>query len=371
MTPRRLTLVVPSLAYGGAEKTAVSMANHWAKQGCDVALVTLDSQAGDTFALSPDVRRTSLDLMRESGSPLHAIMNNLRRIARLRRAARDSRPDAVISFTDKMNIVTLIACAGLGVPVIITERTDPRHHAIGRAWDALRRLMYRRGAALVVQTEDVRRHMQPAMHGRPVFVIPNAVDRPHDPGRIAGLTNESGDRLVVGMGRLSAEKGFDLLIRAFAQVAADHPGWTLKILGEGPQRAELQGLIKECGLSERVSLAGWSKEPSAVLSRADLFVLPSRYEGFPNALLEAMACGLPAISFDCESGPAEIIRHETDGLLVPPGDVAALARAMDRLMLNPDERRQFGLRAVEVTDRFSTERYFRLWEDVLSAVLSR
>jgi glycosyltransferase involved in cell wall biosynthesis len=170
---------------------------------------------------------------------------------------------------------------------------------------------------------------------------------------------------ILAAGRLSAEKGFDLGIEAFAKVAGRHTGWSLQILGEGPERENLEKLVQDRGLQHRVDLPGWISDPSPMMRTADLFVLPSRYEGFPNALLEAMACGLPTISFRCESGPADIVRDGYDGLLVPPADVEALAAAMDRLMSDHDERRRLAERAVDVRRRFSEELFFKRWEAVL------
>jgi glycosyltransferase involved in cell wall biosynthesis len=170
------------------------------------------------------------------------------------------------------------------------------------------------------------------------------------------------------MGRLSREKGFDVLMRAFARCAATRPDWSLLIAGEGEERAHLVDLRGRLGLAARVRLPGRVADPGGLLRRADLFVLPSRHEGFPNALLEAMACGLPVVAFDCPSGPAEIVRPGQDGLLVPACDEEALAAAMRRLMDDEAERRRLGARAVEVLERFGLDRVMAAWETVVDGV---
>ena len=173
-------------------------------------------------------------------------------------------------------------------------------------------------------------------------------------------------RTVLAVGRLTPQKGFDLLLEAFARIAADFTDWRLVILGSGTDRDALVEQATQLGIAESVELLGWTAEVASWFSNADLFVLSSRYEGFPNVLLEAMAAGVPVISFDCESGPREIVRHELDGLLVPAGDVAALASAMQRLMADETLRHTYGQRGREVTERFSVAEFFRRWQQVLA-----
>jgi glycosyltransferase involved in cell wall biosynthesis len=170
---------------------------------------------------------------------------------------------------------------------------------------------------------------------------------------------------------LQPEKGHERLLQAFATLAPRHPTWTLTIYGEGPERPRLEAAIATLGLGERVFLPGATTEPFARLAEADLFVLSSTYEGFPNALCEAMAVGLPVVSFDCPSGPAELITHSVDGLLVPPGDVGGLAAALDRLMGAPTERAQLGARAREVRERLTLPAILAMWDDVLQPAIQR
>ncbi len=363
---RQLTLVIHALHTGGAERVLARMANHWAAAGDEVTLITLDAVESDTLQLHPQVGRIGLDAMRPATSRWQGVLNNLGRLWQLRRAIRQAGARPVISFTDKMNVLTLLACRGLAVDVVIAERSQPAHQTLSPGWARLRRLTYPRCRALVVQTEAVAVACRALVGERPIYVIPNPAVPLAQPTPEFPAPRATGTRCVLCLGRLSREKGFDLLIRAFAQVAVQHGQWTLQIVGDGEQRSTLEDLIGELGLRGRVQLPGWSEQPGGLLQQADLFVLPSRYEGFPNVLLEAMASGLPVISFACDSGPSEIIRHDLDGLLIPPQDITALAAALDRLMSDATARERLGRRAVEVVARFAETAFYERWEQVLA-----
>jgi glycosyltransferase involved in cell wall biosynthesis len=371
-SPIRITLVVSTLTAGGAERVMSIMANYWAAHGRGVTLITVGSETTDFYALHPRVRRVALGLVTVSSRrrvalrrrPWLALRNNLRWIRRLRQEIRTFRPDVVISFIHRMNMLTLLAVLGLKVPVIVSERSDVRKHRIGPFWSAVRRLLYPKARAVVVQSDAMRRWAETVVRKDKVYVIPNPVTLPAGSG---GTVSPSGFK-VVAIGRLGYEKGFDLLLRAFEKCVAEHPDWSLVILGEGPERGRLTELATRLDIEDRVRMPGLVREPAAVLRDASMFVLSSRYEGFPNALLEAMACGVPAVSFDCPSGPIEIVRDGVDGVLVPPEDVDALSAAMKRLMSDESERRRLALRAPEVLQRFGAEKVMEAWEAVIQRV---
>jgi glycosyltransferase involved in cell wall biosynthesis len=163
-------------------------------------------------------------------------------------------------------------------------------------------------------------------------------------------------------------KGFDRLLEAFTSLVRKHENWDLAILGEGSERGALESQVLAAKLDGRVVLPGQAGNVGEWYERADLYVMCSHFEGFPNTLAEAMAHGLPTVSFDCDTGPRDIIRHEIDGLLVPPGDVAGLSAALDRLMGDAALRTRFAARALEVRKRFSIERIAGMWEELFAEV---
>jgi GalNAc-alpha-(1->4)-GalNAc-alpha-(1->3)-diNAcBac-PP-undecaprenol alpha-1,4-N-acetyl-D-galactosaminyltransferase len=363
MRPTRITLVIASLQAGGAERVLSALSNSWARQGREITLITLAPLDTDFYTVDPGVQRVGLGLVGPSSHSAAAVKSNVRRLMRLRQEIKRSRPHVVVSFVDQTNVLTLAASRGSGIPVIACEHIDPREHHIRRVWRVLRSLLYARAAALVVLTDGVRVWAERLVKSDQVHVIPNPVPVPAVDGADAPAQTHS-QRTIAAMGRLAPQKGFDLLLAAFGRCASKHMDWSLVILGEGEERTRLEGLAGELGIKARVSLPGLVEDPATVLREADLFVLASRYEGFPMALLEAMGCGLAVISTDCKSGPREIVRDEVDGVLVPPNDVDALAAAMDRLMGDGDERERLGGRAVEIVDRFSMERILVMWDEL-------
>ncbi len=361
---RRIALVISSLGCGGAEKVLTLLANAWAARGDRVAVLTLDD-APPFRPLAAGVAHVRLGLAGPAGNRWQALRRNLGRIRALRRGLAGFRPDAVVSFLTSTNVLSVLA-APRGVPVVVSERADPRFQGIGRAWASLRRVTYPHAAAFVAQTRGALDWF-PKPVRRIGHVVPNPVPdacraspRPENPGRRSR-------RDVVAIGRLEFAKGFDLLLQAFATVAGWHPEWSLSIWGDGPARGALKAQRARLGLEDRVRLPGRTRDVAAVLEAADLFVLSSRTEGFPNVLCEAMAHGLAVVATACGDGPSMIVRDGYDGLLVPCDSAAGLGSGLDRLMREAALRRRLGKRACEVSERFSVERVLHEWDRVLEA----
>lgn len=365
----RLTLVISSLDRGGAERILSFLAGAWAKRGREVTLITFDDKEAPAYPLHPAIVLKSLGVPNEEAhDPLKALSRNIRRLRLLRRLIRHSRPDLIVSFLDFPNILTLLATRGLRIPLIVSERANPQYVELRAIWKLLRLLLYPFANALVCQTGAMVAQLQKSIKVAG-YAIPNPVELPAPWNSNTQKGGNKNSRTVIAMGRLVPQKGFDLLLEAFARVAARHPEWSLKVLGKGALRRQLEFQAESLGLTGRVSFMGAVADPFPILRSADLFVFSSRFEGFGNALTEAMACGLPVISFDCPAGPAHIIRHGVDGLLVPPEDVPALAAAMGLLMGDEQQRDRLASHAPEVLVRFSSERILEMWEEVFDDVL--
>ncbi len=349
--------VVLSLGAGGSERVITTIANYWAQRGRTVSITSFDPPDMEPFyPLDERVRLVRLGLAPVTRPLLRAVARTAERIGALRRAFREARPDVVISFLTKANIMALQAARGLETPVIISERNNPYLQKFNALWRIARARTYRRAYAFVTMTEGAADFYPEAQRPR-TRIIPNPINLPE------GWRNRRGGSCVTAVGRLTGQKRFDLLIDAFADVAGDFPEWSLTIWGEGEARADLEGQCERLGLGDRIRLPGLTPEPGSWIETADLFALSSDYEGWPNVVLEAMAAGLPIVATDCPFGAREMLDGGACGLLVPTGSVEALADGLRRLMADRALRDKLGENAKSrAAAVYSTERIIAQWD---------
>jgi GalNAc-alpha-(1->4)-GalNAc-alpha-(1->3)-diNAcBac-PP-undecaprenol alpha-1,4-N-acetyl-D-galactosaminyltransferase len=366
----KLTLVSSSLNVGGAERVMSILANYWAANGWQITILTFDDGAEPPFYdLDRRIDLQPLGIRSQDGFKfsVSSMLYNLRRIQVLKQAIVASQPDLVISCVNTTNIMTLLACRGLKVKTIVSEHVHPTFGQLNKATQLLQKLTYQQADLVTVQTHAALSFFP--IDRYKTFVIPNPVVLPDSEPIQSQLYTD--DRHLLAIGKLIPQKGFDLAIKAFAQVAHKYPEWTLTILGEGEMRSELEKLCLELDLEDRVFMPGVVKNIDAHLRKADIFILPSRFEGFPVTLCEAMACGVPVIASNCLSGPREIVHDGIDGMLVKPDNISALAIGMSQLMSDPGKRQYFSHHAPKVLDRFGVEPVAAIWHRAIEQVLQR
>lgn len=359
MPLKKLFIMTHNLLGGGTERALTTLANAFFRDGVEVSILT-EYASPCAYPLDPGIR--VIPLTERTTCRSRDIFPVYRRLRRLVKA---ERPDAVLALPEKVNVWTVLFLLGSGTPVVVSERNDPSRHPESRIKRLLRKLIYPCAGGFIFQTERQAAYFSPSIRRR-ATVLDNPLDTAALPAPFAGERNKT----VVSAGRLEPQKNFPLLITAFAAFLPAHPGWKLIIYGEGSLREALAEQSKRLGLTEAILLPGRSERLAQDMREAGMFVLPSDFEGLPNALIEAMALSLPVIATDCPcGGPASLIRSGENGLLTPVGDAAALAQAMAHLAADPALAKRLGAAAYGVRNRLALKSVAGQWRAYIARVI--
>ncbi len=362
----QIILLTSSLDLGGTERVVASLCNAWSARGDQVTLILTFSGGGKQFYQISDVAEL-IYLADIVGVKTMNILTYAERLYALRRLIAERNADVIVSFLPNVNVATILSSAFLRTPLIICERSDPAGYARLHLLEVLRKQTYRFADMLTVQTQglaDRAKRLYPGV--KSICAIPNAL-----PDEIPSYRKTTGNhrKTLLSLGRLVSDKQIDKLLDAFARIASSFTDWDLHIYGNGPAMPALEMQIHNAGLHTRAFLKGPTTSPWEVMACADAFVMVSRYEGFPNALLEAMGVGLPCVVFDCPSGPREITRDGKDAVLVPLNDHEALVAALQKLMGDETLRLALGRQARDsVRSRFSHAQVMERWDQLFRQV---
>lgn len=352
----KLLFYINAIHHGGAERVMVNLTKDFAEAGYETVLVTSFT---DTWEYPVDSRVKRISLSEEI--PKGFLKRNYFLVKRLRAVIKEEKPDSVVSFMAEPNFRMLLATVGIKCRKIVSIRNDPDREYPNRLFRFLAKTLYRRADGVVFQTEDAK-HWFPKSIQKKSEIIMNQVDSVFFS---TALADERHD--IVTTGRLTSQKNHKLLIQAYSLIANEIDE-DLVIYGDGELREELETLIAELGLQDRVFLPGATKNVPEVLSRAKLFVLSSDYEGMPNSLMEAMAMGLPCISTDCPcGGPRMIIENNVNGYMFTVGDADALSINIKRVVEMASENLQkISNNAKLVMQSCEPKSVFEKWENYIS-----
>ena len=361
-----VALVISDLTGGGAQRVLTTLTNAWSERGRKVTVITLDDGSSDFFGLETGVKRVALDLLGASQSRFGAVLGNLRRVLALRKAIRESGAEVVISFVGTTNLIAVLACAGLRQRLIVSERNDPARQSLGFPWQRLRRWLYPRADLVTANSHAALATLGGFVPEARLRFVPNPLPKTARTGR----TSRSGPEAptILSAGRLTAQKGFDVLLAAFAASQARSDGWRLAILGEGPLRDALERQAATLGITDQVEWRGLHPDIQSQLAGAEIFALASRHEGTPNVVLDAMSASRSVVVTETCAGALEFITHEVTGLVVPGEDPVALASALDRLVAEPDLRTRLAGAAAERVRAFELDRVLPVWDDLVRQV---
>lgn len=339
----KVMIILPTLLAGGAERVVSILANEWAENN-QVVLV-LYSKNKVFYKLNEKVK--VIELSFEVGNK--SILSRLAQITFLSRDLRNTvlqeKPNFILSFMNKFNVFCLFSCLGLKNKIYVSERDGPSEK-LSFLFQVIRNLSYKKSSGIICQTDASRKSIKKAVNHSNVIAIPNPIsDFPN--------LVHAREPFILTVGRLVEKKGHKFLLNAFATIQDN--SWRVVIAGDGPLKASLQNLCESLNISHRVDFIGVVEDVNDLYRRASLFVFPSLLEGFPNALAEAMACGLPVVSFDCDAGPSDLIEDGINGYLVPVGDSELLSQRMLYLIENRSLRENFGAKAHEIKDKLRAD----------------
>ncbi|WP_168415528.1 glycosyltransferase family 4 protein [Acinetobacter indicus] len=346
----KILMIIPSLGSGGAERVLSSLANDWVKrQKCDIELAVL-MNSKDFYTIDKNIKVHRIDYMPGSSNKVLGIFNLA---LNLRKLIKDIKPDICFSFIRESNIITLISTLGVPTKVVISERDSPKAQ-VSKFYNYLRKLLYPLCNGLIVQTNDYREFITKSVGNINQVVIPNPV-------RDIDINKYNREKIIISVGRLIPVKGHKYLIDAFSKCKSNQD-WKLVILGEGALRKDLEQQINKLNLQDKVVLVGAVHNVDDWLRKSSIFAFTSLSEGFPNALAEAMSASLPCVSFDCITGPKDLIENEKNGYLIEVGDVDNFSKKLDILMQSEKLRYEIGKNAKNVANSLDfikiSERYF-------------
>ncbi len=367
---KNITLVISTMRSGGAERVMSKLANYFAAKGHKVTLITFVAPSEKPFyTLDNRITQLPLNCLSFHKNMVVYGFNVLQCLYVLRKALKIIKPDVVISFMESVNVATLLAGYRLTIPTIVSERIDPKYHVlypakIQKFFNKVRIKTYCWAHALVVQTQSALNFFPESIQKNAV-IIPNPVNTSQYDHYAVKETVEH----IISVGRLCRQKDHVTLIKAFSLLLEKHQNLKLTIYGEGPERQNLETLIADLKLSSFISLPGTTADIEKKLVESDLFAFPSLYEGFPNALCEAMAIGLSVIGSDC-SGNVDVIKHHINGLIFKQTDVEDFYSQMLKLIEDYHLRKRLSTEAKNISIDYSEDKIYAMWNSLLENIKS-
>jgi N-acetylgalactosamine-N,N'-diacetylbacillosaminyl-diphospho-undecaprenol 4-alpha-N-acetylgalactosaminyltransferase len=370
----RLIFFIPTLAGGGAERVASYLIpylnNHF---DLLVALIEkkIDYSIPDTLKIR-FLSEKNLNLTGHiSNFPLH--------LSKFISIIREFKPDAVLSFMEQANIINILSSFAGKHKTIISQRTNPikqyeNKGLLGKIIKFLSKTLYKKADKILSVSQGIKNKLAEHydIREKNIFVIPNPVLINPNEGENISKNLPDNKPYILNVGRLDIKtKGLDVLLRAFLIISKTYPDIYLVIVGDGKDRENIINLAKSLQIAEKVILAGWQKNPFQYMKDAELFILSSNYEGWPNVIIEAMAQGCPVIATDCETGPKEIIKGNEFGILAPVNNSEEIARAALRILSDKNLKEYYKEMGIKRASEFDIEIIGKNYEDVIKSVISQ
>lgn len=352
---KKIVLFCSSLARGGTERVVVNLAEFMKNRGISVTIVT-QYRVSNEYALPDGVSRVFSEITADEVSG-NRIRNFFARCKKLRGIWKEQKPDCILSFIGKNNIMAVLTALFTKIPVVVSVRSEPKYENYTHIMRFLAKTLFLGAAGIVVQTKEAKKFFPIYLRNRTV-VLKNPLNPAFSRPRFMGER----DGNIVAVGRVDSNKNHEMIIRAFSRLAKEFPQSVLTIYGEGECRKKLLELASMLGISDRVSLPGAVPDIPEKIYKSSVFVLSSNIEGMPNALLEAMCLGIPAISTDCPcGGPGELIEDGVNGFLIPVGDERMLEDRIRTLLKDKEMAEHMGEQAALLLKKYEPDRVNEEW----------
>lgn len=356
MKVKRIAIIVNSLSRGGAERVSVLLAEWLYSKGVECAIFTIKDDDEDSYPLNSNISRISMHNTLQSGF--------LTTVKKLRHSIKKFEPSVALIMGVPLSVYAIPALLGTGIPIVVSERNSPLFFKGKKSTQLFSKLLVSLASGFVFQTKGAKEYYSKKIQSKSV-IIPN----PLTLNNLLAPYKGKRTKKIVSVGRLVPQKNHSLLINAFSDIVKEHPDYTLTIYGEGSEKNTLNNLIKSLNLSGKVILAGVKKDIFKEINDAAMFVMSSNFEGMPNALIEAMALGVPVISTNCPSGgPASLIIHKYNGLLTSVGDQTELMEAMKSLIIDDKLSGEISNNSVKIRDELDSEKVCSMWLNYLGGL---
>lgn len=360
----KIGFLIKDLSFGGAERATVSLANYFALHSQDVEIITFKGSES-FYPLEELVTVYTADLGElEQSASLKRLFGSIKRIFKIRKIVKSQQLDVLIGMSFAMTWYTVLSTIFTKTKSVGTERSNPYRYKATKLNTFLRKFFYNFTDGYIFQTRRAAKFFGNKKSERDI-IIPNAIFNE----TVYSLSPPAErKKIICATGRLIKLKRFDMLIDAFAKIADQIPGYMLFIFGEGEEKNDLENQIKYLGLKDRIILVGTDPQAVKFVNYASVFVLSSDFEGMPNALLEALAMGVPCVSTRCEMGPDELIEDRVSGILTDVGSSEQLSEAMLEIIQNPDFAKKLSENGRKLLKTHSIESISRQWLDYLNRI---
>lgn len=358
MSKKKIALVIGKLTSGGAQRVMSTLSNMLIEK-YDITIITIHPNHS-FYTINPNVRIVNCfeKKITSNNIPLPQIGLYFLITKKIYQIIKAEKISLVISFITNTNVFSIIASKYAKIPCLISERTNPKIAKLSRFWNFVRKITYPLADKVIVQTNLVKVFYEKFLDTKKIVVLPNPISSE----LTKKIKETERENIVLHVGRLHWVKNQKSIVEAFANL--NNEEWQLVILGEGREKENLNSLVNTLGKTN-IHILDSEKEIERHYNKSKIFVFNSFYEGFPNALLEAMHFGLAPISTNCESGPSELIDDGTDGFLIEVDNQTQLEQKLDSLVNNPQLVTDMGIKAKKKVDGYRAEKVVKLWDDMI------